>query len=64
MSIIDSIKRFFERQADATHDTHADRMDSWAAAHDFDRIDFDGAGNSGIPPNYLPTGVDEGRPKK
>jgi hypothetical protein len=64
MSIIDSIRRFFERQSDASHDTHADRMDSQAAAHDLDRFDFDGAGNSGIPPNYLPTGMDEGRPKK
>jgi hypothetical protein len=63
MSIIDSIRRFFERQSDTSHDTHADRMDSLASAQDFDRFDSDGAGNSGIPPNYLPTGVDEGRPK-
>ncbi|HEY7706464.1 MAG TPA: hypothetical protein VH968_04785 [Gaiellaceae bacterium] len=63
MSIIDSIKRFFERQSDATHDPGPDRVDSWAATKDFDQS-FDGAGNSGIPPNYLPTGVDEGRPKK
>jgi hypothetical protein len=64
MSIIDSIRRFFERQSDTSHDTHADRMDSLASAQDFDRFDSDGAGNSGIPPNYLPTGVDEGRPRK
>jgi hypothetical protein len=64
VGIIDSIRRFFERQSDTSHDTHGDRMDSMAAAQDFDRFDFDGAGNSGIPPNYLPTGVDEGRPKK
>ena len=63
MSILDSIRRFFERQSDASHDTHDDRIDAMAAAQDFDR-DFDGAGNSGIPPNYLPTGMDEGRPKK
>jgi hypothetical protein len=64
MSIIDSIRRFFERQSDTSHDTHADRMDSLASAQDFDRFDADVAGNSGIPPNYLPTGVDEGRPRK
>ena len=64
MSIVDSIKRFFERESDATHDTHGDRMDAWAATQDVDRMDSDGAGNSGIPPNYLPTGMDEGRPKK
>jgi len=62
MSIIDSIKRFFDRQSDATHDPRGDRIDAWAATQDFDRDNS--AGNSGIPPNYLPTGVDEGRPKK
>jgi hypothetical protein len=65
MSLVDSIRRFFERQSDATHRPDDQRIDSWAAAQDFDRTDFDGnAGNSGIPPNYLPTGVDEGRPRK
>lgn len=64
MSILDSIRRFFERQSDASHDTHADRVDSMAAAQDFDRANAGGDGNSGIPPNYLPTGMDEGRPKK
>ena len=64
MSIIDSIKRFFERQSDASTNPEDRRIDSWAATQDFDRTNLDGAGNSGIPPNYLPTGMDEGRPKK
>jgi hypothetical protein len=62
MSIVDSIRRFFERNSDRTHDTHSDRIDAMTAARGYDHLDQTDGG--GIPPNYLPTGVDEGRPKK
>ncbi len=63
MSIIDSIRRFFERNSDRTLDTDSDRIDAMTAARGFDHLDDRTEGGS-IPPNYLPTGVDEGRPKK
>ena len=62
MGIIDSIRRFFERQSDASHDTDSDRVDAMTAARAYDHPDRTDGG--GIPPNYLPTGVDEGRPRK
>jgi hypothetical protein len=44
-------------------DTDAERTDSMTAARGTDHLP--GANEGGaIPPNYLPTGVDEGRPKK
>lgn len=62
MSIIDSIRRFFERNSERTHDTDSDRIDAMTAARAFDHPGRSDGG--AIPPNYLPTGVDEGRPKK
>ena len=62
MSIIGSIKRLFAGK-EGTIDTDAGRTDSMTAARGTDHIP--GANEGGaIPPNYLPTGVDEGRPKK
>jgi hypothetical protein len=52
MSIIERIKRLFTDK-DRTVDTASGRIDKITA----------GEGGA-IPPNYLPTGVDEGRPKK
>jgi hypothetical protein len=63
VSIIDSIRRFFERQSDASLKTDSDRIDAMTAARGYDHVDERTEGGA-IPPNYLPTGVDEGRPKK
>ena len=62
MSILDSIRRFLERNSDRTIDTDSQRIDAMTAARGYDHLDQTDGG--GIPPNYLPTGVDEGRPKK
>jgi hypothetical protein len=62
MSVFERIRRFFQRQSDASRDTHADRIDAQTAARAFDHPGRSDGG--AIPPNYLPTGVDEGRPKK
>ncbi len=43
-------------------DTFSSRVDNMTAARGDDAIR--GSEGGSIPPNYLPTGVDEGRPKK
>jgi hypothetical protein len=62
MSIVQRLKRLF-RNEDRTVDTDAARIDSLTVARDSDHL-LGGEHSGGIPPNYLPTGVDEGRPKK
>ena len=37
MSILERIKRFFKRQSDATHETHADRVDAIVTAQERDK---------------------------
>lgn len=61
MSILARIKRLFG--GDRTVDTDDSRIDSMTAARASDHL-MGGEHGGGIPPNYLPTGVDEGRPKK
>ncbi|HET9324299.1 MAG TPA: hypothetical protein VFO03_10490 [Gaiellaceae bacterium] len=61
MSVAERIRRLFGR--DRTVDTDARRIDSLTAARGTDHLQG-GEYGGGIPPNYLPTGVDEGRPKK
>ena len=61
MSIIDRIKRVFSGE-DRTVDTHDQRIDKLTSSREGQALTQSEAG--GIPPNYLPTGVDEGRPKK
>ena len=60
MSIVERIRRLFGR--DRTIDTDAGRIDSMTMARNSNQIM--GGEHGGIPPNYLPSGVDEGRPKK
>ena len=61
MGIVERIKRLFSE--DRMIDSDAERTDSMTAARGTDHLP--GANEGGaIPPNYLPTGVDEGRPKK
>jgi hypothetical protein len=62
MSLLQRIRRFFERQSETSHDTDAGRIDAMTAAREFDALNQSDGG--AIPPNYLPTGVDEGRPRK
>jgi hypothetical protein len=62
MSIVDSIKRLFGGK-EGTVDTDAERTDSMTAARGTDHL-LGGTEGGAIPPNYLPSGVDEGRPKK
>ena len=61
MSVAERIRRLFGR--DRTVDTDARRIDSPTAARGTDHLQG-GEYGGGIPPNSLPTGVDEGRPKK
>lgn len=61
MSVAERIRRLFGR--DRTVDTDARRIDSLTAARGTDHLQG-GEHGGGIPPNSLPTGVDEGRPKK
>jgi hypothetical protein len=61
MSIVDSIKRIFGGK-EGTVDTQDQRIDKLTSSREGQALTQSEGG--GIPPNYLPTGVDEGRPKK
>jgi hypothetical protein len=61
MSIVDRIKRLFGGEG-RTVDTQSNRIDNSTVARQGDV--FTQSEGGAIPPNYLPTGVDEGRPKK
>jgi hypothetical protein len=61
MSIIERIKRLFGGE-DRTVDTESHRIDTMTAGRSGEIYSQSEGGS--IPPNYLPTGVDEGRPKK
>jgi hypothetical protein len=61
MSIIERIKRMFSG-ADRTVDTDSMRIDKLTSTREGQALTQNEGG--GIPPGYLPTGVDEGRPKK
>ena len=61
MSMIERLKRMWRIQ-DRSLDTEHRRIDQMTASREGTAItESEGAA---IPPNYLPTGVDEGRPKK
>jgi hypothetical protein len=63
--MFDRIQAWWRRRSDDDRDgknTFDDRVDNMTAARGDDAV-RSGEGGS-IPPNYLPTGVDEGRPKK
>lgn len=62
MSIVERIRRLF-RSEGRTVDTDQRRIDSMTIARESDQL-LGGEHGGGIPPNYLPTDVDEGRPKK
>jgi|EndMetStandDraft_8_1072994.scaffolds.fasta_scaffold5057681_1 hypothetical protein len=61
MGIVERIRRLFSE--DRTVDTDAERTDAMTAARGIDPLQR-GTEGGAIPPNYLPTGMDEGRPKK
>ncbi len=61
MSIIDRIKRLFSSEG-RTVDTEDQRIDKLTSAREGQALTQSEGGS--IPPGYLPTGVDEGRPKK
>ena len=61
MSIVERIKHLLSGK-DRTVDTADARIDAVTSARSTDQIM--GGEHGGLPPNYLPTGVDEGRPKK
>jgi hypothetical protein len=61
MTIIERIKRFFRGEG-RTVDTDSKRIDSLTSAREGQAITQNEGGS--IPPNYLPTGVDERRPRK
>jgi hypothetical protein len=62
MSLIERIRTFIRRSPDRTRDTDSGRIDAMTVARGTEQ--FYGGEHGGIPPNYLPTGVDEHRPKK
>lgn len=61
MNIIERIRSFFAGE-DRTVDTQDQRIDKLTSTREGQALTQNEGG--GIPPNYLPTGVDEGRPKK
>jgi hypothetical protein len=63
--MLDRIQRWWRRRSEPVADGKGafdSRVDNMTAARGDDAV-RGGEGGS-IPPNYLPTGVDEGRPKK
>ena len=60
MGIVERIRRLFSE--DRTVETDDTRIDKMTSAREGQALTQNEGG--GIPPNYLPTGVDEGRPKK
>jgi hypothetical protein len=56
------IQRWWRRQSDADRESSDARIDKFSAARGYDHFTQSDGGS--IPPNYLPTGVDEHRPKK
>ena len=61
MSIIERLRRLFVGE-DRTVDTEDARIDKLTSTREGQALTQNEGG--GIPPNYLPTGVDEGRPNK
>jgi hypothetical protein len=61
VSLVERLRRFFSGQG-RTVDTHDQRIDKLTSAREGQALTQSEGG--GIPPNYLPTGVDEGRPRK
>jgi hypothetical protein len=61
MSTIDRIKRLFSGEG-RTVDTGDQRIDKMTSAREGQALTQSEGGS--IPPGYLPTGVDEHRPKK
>jgi hypothetical protein len=60
--VLDRILRWWRRRSEADVETADSRIDTLTAARGYDH--FQQSEGGAIPPNYLPTGVDEGRPKK
>jgi hypothetical protein len=61
MSILERIKHLLSGK-DRTVDTQDQRIDQLTSSRESQALTQSEGG--GIPPGYLPTGVDEGRPKK
>jgi hypothetical protein len=60
--MLDRIKNWWKHRGEGDQDTADTRIDSMTAGRQYDAFTQSDGGS--IPPNYLPTGVDEGRPKK
>jgi hypothetical protein len=63
--MFDRIVRWWRRRSEddaADADATDGRIDSMVAARGYDHLEGGTEGGS-LPPGYLPTGVDEGRPK-
>ena len=61
MGILERIRRLFSDK-DRMVDTDSTRFDKLTSTREGQALTQNEGG--GIPPNYLPTGVDEGRPKR
>ena len=60
--MFERILNWIKRQDDAERESADGRVDTMTAARGYDHFTQSEGGS--IPPNYLPTGIDEGRPKK
>jgi hypothetical protein len=56
--MLDRIKAWWRRRSEGERDNYDTRVDTMTVAR------FDSTESGAIPPNYVRTGVDEGRPKK
>jgi hypothetical protein len=56
--MFDRLKAWWRRRSEGERDSYDTRVDTVTAARS------DSAEQGSFPPNYLPSGVDEGRPKK
>jgi hypothetical protein len=56
--MFERIKAWWRRRSEGERDSYDARVDTVTVAR------FDSSESGAIPPSYLPTGVDEGRPKK
>jgi hypothetical protein len=61
MGVLERIRRLFSDE-DRMVDTDSTRIDKLTSTREGQALTQNEGG--GIPPNYLPTGVDESRPKK
>jgi hypothetical protein len=61
VKLLERIRTWVRRHEDAARETDSERIDAMTAGRGFP---IAGGEGGAIPPNYLPTRGDEGRPRK